>query len=90
MGQPALAYTDEDFDDSWYDEEVWLPEPTAEEEPLILRRAKDELPQIPSLTPSQFTSRAFIMPNDEGTGFAPFSFEGRRHLPRIYDSPARL
>jgi hypothetical protein len=94
MGLPALAYTAEeieDYDDTWSDEEPWLPEGVIpEEEPFVPELSrKATAASAPQLLPSQFTSRAFVMPNDEGTGFGPFSFHGRRHLPRIYDSPAR-
>lgn len=88
---PAVAYTDEeldDVDDSWGDE-PWVPEAVPEEEPLVIERARRVAPVIPILTPSQFSTRALRIPNDEGTGYGPFSFEGRRHLPRIYNTPAR-
>lgn len=39
--------------------------------------------------PSQFTEYAFRMPAADGIGYEKFSFEGRRHLYRPYDSPAR-
>jgi hypothetical protein len=42
----------------------------------------------PSVLPSQFTEFAFRMPTKDGT-YEKFSFEGRRHMRRIYDTPAR-
>jgi hypothetical protein len=93
MGEAALKMTpedlEEDYDDSWYEDEVWRPESEVEEEPIVLERARDKLPEIPKILPSQFTSGVFQMPKPDGTGYAPFSFEGRRHLQRIYDTPAR-
>jgi len=41
-----------------------------------------------SLYPSEFTEFAFYMPVTGG-GYAPFSFEGRRHMYRCYDTPAK-
>ncbi len=40
---------------------------------------------IPSILPSQFTQFAFRMPTS--MGWENFSFEGRRHLHQIYDTP---
>jgi len=37
---------------------------------------------------SQFVEIAFMMPTHDGVGLSNFSFEGRRHMRRIYDSPA--
>lgn len=89
MGLPALAYDEDDYDDSWHEEEPWYPEGPSEEVPLIDTRRPDETIIVPSLKPSEFTARAFMMPKDDGDGYGPFSFDGRRHLPRIYDTPAR-
>lgn len=50
----------------------------------IERRAYD----IPAVTPSQFTEFAFRMPTADGT-YEAFSFDGRRHMKRVYDTPAR-
>ena len=46
-------------------------------------------PDAPSILPSQFTEIAFRMPRDDGFGFESFNFNGRRHMKRPYDSPAR-
>lgn len=42
------------------------------------------------IKPSQFTEFAFRMPNTEPNGplLVPFSFNGRRHMRRCYDTPA--
>lgn len=50
----------------------------------IQKRAYD----APEVLPSQFTEFAFRMPTKDGT-FEPFSFDGRRHMRRIYDTPAK-
>lgn len=71
------------------DDEVWCPEP----EPFIdfveIERKKRKLHSIPAILPSTFTEFAFRMPLPDGTGYAPFSFSGRRHMIRPYDTPAR-
>ena len=89
MGLDTDTIAFDDLDDSWYDEEVWVPPEPPIEESLVQSRKTVESLEIPSLLPSQFTERAFMMPKDDGSGFAPFSFEGRRHLPQIYNSQSR-
>jgi len=43
-----------------------------------------------SLTPSQFTEFAFYMPTGPASTFEPFSFVGREHMRRCYDTPAKM
>lgn len=88
MGLPVVEYSDEDVDDSWSDSETWIPEGCSEE-PLAASIPKVAYSAVPVLKPSEFTARAFRLPSDDGTGYAPFSFAGRNHLKRIYDSPSR-
>lgn len=38
---------------------------------------------------SDFTKFAFRLPSEKGEGYAPFSFDGRRHMYQIYDTPAK-
>ena len=94
MAEPALDLSqipdvENPYDDTWYEEQNWSPEPELRETPLVLSRAKQKLPDVPKLKPSQFTERVFMMPRDEGNGFAKFSFDGRRHLKRVYNTPSR-
>jgi hypothetical protein len=93
MGEAALKYNPEDlaedYDDSWYEGKIWEPEPELLEEPIVLQEARKNLPKIPKITPSRFTQGVFHFPKADGTGYAPFSFEGRRHLQQIYNTPAR-
>jgi hypothetical protein len=70
------------------DREIWKPEKDIKEDPIIILNAKKQLPKVPHVLPSQFTEYAFYMPNDSGD-YANFSFEGRKHMRRIYDTPAR-
>lgn len=73
--------------------EVWCPEPeliTDLDSPFESRRSYGSVPPV---LPSQFTEFAFRMPNPEAgpndPQHLPFSFEGRRHMRRPYDTPAR-
>lgn len=93
MGEAAVQYSPEepgdDWDDSWYEGKIWEPEERTLEEPIVLAEARRRLPKIPKITPSSFTRGVFHFPKEDGTGYAPFSFNGRRHLKQIYDTPAR-
>ena len=80
--------SEEDFDDT-YEEKVWNPEPPLDRSFAPSPARTREEKEILSLAPSLFTQRTFMMPRDDGTGYDYFSFEGRRHLPRIYDTPSR-
>jgi len=69
--------------------EVWMPEPAPFVEFLDLEKKRKSLPSIPSILPSQFTEFAFRMPREDGFGYEKFTFNGRRHMRRAYDTPAR-
>lgn len=79
------GFTDEEVPDR----EIWSPEPELKEDPILLTQALRNLPKIPRVKPSKFTGFAFFMPDEEGMGFTNFSFEGRRHIKRMYDTPAK-
>jgi len=84
--QENAAAAEEDLLD---DSELWFPEQeliTDLDEPF---KQKKLLGRIPAVLPSQFTEFAFRMPGDDGLGYVPFSFEGRRHMRQPYDTPAR-
>ena len=67
----------------------WFPAPEEYEDVLIPEDVQRELPKPPSLFPSRFTEFAFRMPRSDGFGYENFSFQGRRHMRRCYDTPAR-
>jgi hypothetical protein len=79
------GYTEEEL----VDREIWKPEPGIEEDPILITRALKALPKIPRVLPSRFTTFAFKMPDEIGQGYSSFSFEGRRHVKRMYDTPAK-
>lgn len=87
MSSEALytGFTDEEIPDR----EIWRPEVELKEDPILLTQALRNLPSIPKVKPSKFTGFAFFMPDEEGIGFKNFSFEGRRHVKRMYDTPAK-
>lgn len=47
------------------------------------------LAEMPSFRMSTFITNIMQIPDEEGK-YAPFSFRGRKHLPAIYDTPARF
>lgn len=72
------------------DKSIWTPEPELTEDPIILDEAFRRKPKLsPIIRPSQFTEFAFYMPDEDTGGYKNFSFNGRRHLRRVYDTPAR-
>jgi hypothetical protein len=71
------------------DEDVWCPEPEPFVDFLEIEQKRRKLAKIPSILPSQFTAFAFRMPGEDGLGYEPFSFDGRRHMYRPYDTPAK-
>lgn len=93
MGSAAevLPVDEDEWDDTWYEGEPWRPEPELSEDPIILRRAQAKLVDVTAVRPSQFVSKVFYMPNEteEGGPYTPFSFVGREHLYRPYDTPSR-
>jgi hypothetical protein len=70
---------------------IWRPEATVLEDPNTLRLARRQMPKMPKLRPSKFTEFGFYYPSEaeEGPSFMKFTFEGRKHMRRIYDTPAR-
>lgn len=71
------------------DNEIWKPEPEILEEPLVLESRSAKLPDTARLLPSKFAEYAFYYPSTDGQGFSKFTFDGRRHMRRIYDTPAK-
>lgn len=93
MAAEAVYYEDHE-EDEWTrelaDREIWKPEEEPSEDPIVFEKALREAPVIPpAVKPSQFTGFAFRMPDEETGNFTNFSFEGRRHIERIYNSPSR-
>ena len=81
--------TDEELYAAEMGEPIWNPEDQIGEDPIISFGTRTRVLQTPRVSPSKFTEAAFFMPSEDGRGFSNFSFEGRRHMKRIYDTPAK-
>lgn len=66
-----------------------MPESAPFEDFISLERARALLPQITNISLSDFTHLSFRMPTEDGGDWENFSFKGRRHMVRIYDTPAK-
>lgn len=86
INAPTEEVRSEDLDE---DEEEWLNEPDSFDNFISFDEQLKNLPKIPSILPSQFTEFAFRMPLEDGTGYTNFSFNGRKHMRRCYDTPAK-
>lgn len=71
------------------DEELWFPQGEAFNDFLDTDAKQLVLTGVPTILPSQFTEFAFRMPREDGQGYEKFTFNGRRHMIRPYDSPAK-
>ncbi len=79
-------------DEELYDAEhghPWCPEPALFDDFTFLDDERKPPANIPAVLPSQFTEFAFRMPRVDGMGYENFTFEGRRHMRRVYDTPAK-
>jgi hypothetical protein len=86
----ALSFDNTEEDEpELADGEIWCPEP----EPFVdwadLEEASRQVAGLSTVLPSQFTEFAFRMPGADGLGYESFSFGARRHMRRIYDTPAK-
>lgn len=72
-----------------FDEE-WAPESEPFEDFITMEAKRKSLPSGPMiLRPSQFVGFAMRMPNAETGIYEAFSFKGRRHMQRPYDTKAK-
>jgi hypothetical protein len=67
----------------------WTPEPEPYQDFWELEDARSNAPVLPKLKASQFTEFALRMPRADGMGYENFTFKGRRHMIRPYNTPAR-
>lgn len=81
--------TGDEWDDTAEEDPSWFSVPEVKEFWLDSSKKKEST-DILDVTVSQFTETAFRTPREDGQpGWQNFSFEGRRHLRRPYDTPAR-
>jgi hypothetical protein len=59
------------------------------EEQIVSFKSAPSEGELSRVKPSQFTRYAFFMPTGQGGTYENFSFLPRRHLQRIYDTPAQ-
>jgi hypothetical protein len=99
----AAEQLEDPWDDTLPDDVLcWSPEPVVpEDSPLFSVQVRSTGSALPALRPSQFTEQAFWMPrtekftSDDGREglerviMDRFTFEGRRHMIRPYDTPAK-
>lgn len=69
--------------------QYWCPEPEPFVDFIDVQAKYEKLQKIPAVYPSQFTEFAFRMPRQDGLGYERFSFEGRRHMLRPYNTPSK-
>jgi hypothetical protein len=81
-------FTDEELQ-CMYNGVPWFPEPEPFVDFIELEKLSKKLTKLPSVFPSQFTEFAFRMPRSDGLGYENFSFDGRRHMIRPYNTPSK-
>lgn len=82
------ALTDEQLKCT-YDGMPWMPESESFDDFIDPVPRTKLMMKAPEVFPSQFTEFAFRMPKADGMGYENFTFEGRRHMRRPYNTPAR-
>lgn len=95
MAAPASVsgFEGDEEDDPFYDLAAdafsWIEEAAPFDELIPQNIQLPGISDAVSVTPSQFAEIALRMPAEDGTGYAPFSFKGRRHMRQVYDTPAK-
>lgn len=80
------------WDPSSFDPISWLPSHKLIEHLGIrdpYREDEETKIDVSRLSPAEFVHVAFRMPKEDGVGYEPFSFAGRRHLVQPYETSAR-
>ena len=85
----GLPDDETDAGKTWDRMQGWFPEAEPFDDEFLLEKKRSELPKLASVLPSEFTEFAFRMPKKDGMGYENFTFEGRRHMRDIYDTPGR-
>lgn len=95
MGADVRPWDENPYDDTASLDEIWRPPDEVNLEPILrLQAEQTKLPEIPAVKPSEFTQFAFYMPAEDGfgetgNGYNRFSFDGRRHMLTIYNTPEK-
>lgn len=85
---PLDALTDEQLKCT-YDGMPWVPEGDSFSDFIDPTPVKKVTTHLAQVLPSQFTEFAFRMPRSDGLGYENFTFEGRRHMRKPYNTPAK-
>jgi hypothetical protein len=89
-GSVAFDISEEEWERELEEDEIWQPEPEIVFDPIVVERQLKQLPEVsPGIYPSDFTEFAFRMPDLDTGEYENFSFEGRRHIVRPYNSAAK-
>lgn len=81
---------EDDVVEGTYTGNPWDPEPVTFDAFLEdVEKAEKKFRDVLGIRLSDFAKFAFRLPSGKTGEFAPFSFEGRRHMLRLYDTPAR-
>ena len=86
--EDASPLTDEELEASFAGD-PWCPKYESFSDFLNVTGETRKQVDLPPLLPSQFAAFAFQMPRSDGEGYSTFSFEGRRHMYKLYDTPAK-
>jgi len=86
VSDKARTSTPEDLFDVFDIREEWDYEP---EIPDFEGIVGDKLHEVIGILPSMFVEFAVRMPDKKNNTYVPFSFEGRRYLRQIYDTPSK-
>jgi hypothetical protein len=68
---------------------LWSHEPDEFDDFIDVSSKLKLVQKIPAISPSQFTEFAFRMPRNDGLGYENFTFDGRRHMKRPYNTPTK-
>jgi hypothetical protein len=87
--QPQVIHDLDEWEEEWHADE-----PVPEECQSFYVEKKEQAKKAPprmltNISASMFTRFAMVMPNSDTGKFEPFTFEGRRHMVRPYDSSAK-
>lgn len=86
--EDASPLTDEELEAAFAGDS-WCPKSEAFSDFLDVTGETRKQIDLPPLLPSQFAAFAFQMPRSDGEGYSSFSFDGRRHMYKLYDTPAK-
>jgi hypothetical protein len=94
----AVPFTEEDIAEDIAEEELddeiratgWtIAEDPCGDAAALFDDENSIIQEMGSVLPAEFTEYSFRMPRSDGEGYGPFTFDGRRHMRKIYNTSAR-